>query len=102
MHYAFIFLTFLTWYDILRFMIPEEKQKKNIARYVLLGSFLGGLVGTTVVLLTLSESTEERKNQIKEIQRELLRPVSVKLSELVDQIGEAFKRALEDASSKKG
>lgn len=82
-------------------MTTEDRPKKNVARYVLLGSFLGGLVGSTIVLLSLSESKEERKNQIREIQRDLLRPISMKLSELADQIGEAFKRALEDASGRK-
>ena len=70
----------------------RRETEKNIARYVLFGSFLAGLVGTTVVLVTFSESTEERQNQIKEIQRELLRPISVKLSELVDQIGEDLQK----------
>lgn len=76
----------------------DDKERRDISNYVLLGSFLGSLVGTTIVLLSLAESKEELKDEVKDLQRELLEPVKTKFSEMVDNLGETFRKALSEAS----
>ncbi|HDL21146.1 MAG TPA: YtxH domain-containing protein, partial [Nitrospirae bacterium] len=73
-------------------------KDRDISNYVLLGAFLGSLVGTTITLLALSESREEKKEQIRTLQKELLGPVKEKIAEMVDYVGSTFKTALEEAS----
>ncbi len=74
-------------------------DERKISNYVLLGSFLGSLVGTTIVLLAMSGSKEEKKDRIKDLQRELLEPVKAKIGDFVDEIGQSFRNALHDVSS---
>lgn len=80
--------------------MSEESKRKDVSNYVLLGSLVGSLIGTTVVLLTLAKSEGELKSEVKELQRELMQPIRVKFAEMVDHIGETFKKALTEASQK--
>jgi hypothetical protein len=81
--------------------MEEIARRGSLTKYVFLGAFIGSVVGTIIVLYNFSDSEEEKKQGIKELQRELLKPISMKLSEVIDNIGEAFKKALEDTSHKK-
>ncbi|UCG77935.1 MAG: hypothetical protein JSV21_10255 [Nitrospirota bacterium] len=82
--------------------MKDEKTEHNILNYVLLGSFLGGLVGTTVALMVLASDEEELKEEVKELQREFLEPVRDRFTALIDNFGEAFKQAMSDAYEKAG
>ncbi len=79
-------------------MEKDTGKSRSLANYVFLGAFMGSLVGTTIVLLNLSESSEEKKKEIRELRQELLKPVSNKLAALVEDIGESFRKALENIS----
>ena len=76
----------------------SHEAGNDVAKYLLLGSFLGALAGTTIAVFALSESSEEKKAQLNELQKELLKPVKVKLLEAVDQVVDNFKTALDEAS----
>lgn len=79
-------------------MENETGKGKSLANYVFLGAFLGGLVGTTIVLFTLAESSDEKKEQIRELRQELLSPVSARITEIINNIGDSFRKALNDIS----
>lgn len=72
----------------------------SIKRYVLLGSFLGGLVGTTVALLVFSKTSEERREIVREMQNDLFTPVKVKFAEVVEHLGNTLMEAVEEAGQK--
>ncbi len=80
-------------------MAGEEGSKK-LKRYVMLGSFLGGLVGATVAVLVFPQSSEERRRTISDIQKELFKPVKVKFKELVDHLGDSLIMAVDEAAQK--
>lgn len=77
--------------------IKEETYKK-MSRNVLLGSFLGGLVGATIALIVLPQSAEEKKRNIAELQKDLVKPVKVKFFELVEHIGDTLKKAIDESA----
>ena len=79
-------------------MGDDDGKSRSLANYVFLGAFLGSLVGTTIVLLNLADSSEEKQKEIRALRQELLKPVSAKLASVVDDIGESFRRALENIS----
>ncbi|MBF0565878.1 MAG: YtxH domain-containing protein [Nitrospirae bacterium] len=77
-----------------------EDDGRKLKRYVLLGSFLGGLVGATVALLAVSQSSEERLRTIQDIQKDLFKPVKAKFNELVVSVGDKLIEAIEEAARK--
>lgn len=79
-------------------MEKDAGKGRSLANYVFLGAFVGSLVGTTVVLLSLADSSEEKKREIRALRQELLKPVSNKLASVVEDIGESFRKALENIS----
>ena len=79
-------------------MSDGMKKDKSLSNYVFFGAFLGSLVGTAIVLFSLAESSEEKKEQIRELRQELLKPVSNKLVALIDEIGDLFRKTLENVS----
>ncbi len=80
--------------------MPEGGEEKKISRYILLGSFFGSLVGATIAIVAFPESKEEKKKQLKELQRDLLKPVQLKLAELIENLGDTLKSSIEEASKK--
>ncbi|MCG6550706.1 MAG: YtxH domain-containing protein [Candidatus Magnetominusculus sp. LBB02] len=76
-----------------------EGQGRDVKRYVLIGSFLGGLVGATAALLLAPQSPENRLKTITEIQRDLFRPVKNKFREMVEHIGDSLIKAIDDAAA---
>ncbi len=79
--------------------MEEDKKNVNFTRYVLLGSFVGSLIGATAAMFAVPQSTEERKQALKELQRDLFKPVKMKFAELVEHIGDTLKRAIDEAAS---
>jgi gas vesicle protein len=77
--------------------MSEIETGKNLSRYVLLGSFFGGLVGATIAMLVFPEPAEEKKKHIKELQQELLKPVKIKFAEVVEHVGDTFKKVIDEA-----
>ncbi len=80
--------------------MAEGEEGKKITRYVLLGSFLGGLVGTTIAIFAFPQSTEEKKKQVQELQKELLKPVKVKVIELIENVADTLRKSIEEAAQK--
>ncbi|MBF0319825.1 MAG: hypothetical protein HQL01_08495 [Nitrospirae bacterium] len=76
-----------------------EGQTKDIKRYVLIGSFLGGLVGATAALLLYPQSHEDRLKTISDIQHDLFRPVRNKFREMVEHIGNSLISAIDEAAA---
>ncbi|MBF0337891.1 MAG: YtxH domain-containing protein [Nitrospirae bacterium] len=81
-------------------MVGEEEGIKKLKRYVMLGSFLGGLVGATVAVLVMPQSPEERRRTIADIQQDLYKPVKVKFNELVEHVGNSLIKAVDEAAKK--
>ncbi|MBF0536828.1 MAG: YtxH domain-containing protein [Nitrospirae bacterium] len=81
-------------------MVGEEEGIRKLKRYVMLGSFLGGLIGATIAVLVFPQSSEERKRTICDIQQDLYRPVKVKFNELVEHVGNSLINALDEAAKK--
>lgn len=82
--------------------MASDESYRNLKRYVLLGSFLGGLIGATAALLLTPQSAEERKQKLMEMQGELFKPVKIKFAELVEYVGDSLIKALEEAAKKAG
>ncbi len=82
-------------------LMSDTENSKNISRYVLLGSFLGSLVGATIAIISLPQSREEKKKYILDLQHDLLKPVKVKFIEIIEQVGDSLKKAIEEASESK-
>ncbi|MCI4626121.1 MAG: YtxH domain-containing protein [Candidatus Magnetoovum sp. WYHC-5] len=80
--------------------MATDDNGRKMKRYVLLGSFIGGLVGATLALFIMPQTMEERKRKINEIQRELFSPVKSKFLEIVEHLGESLIRALDEAAQK--
>jgi gas vesicle protein len=76
-----------------------EGQGKDIKRYVLIGSFLGGLVGATAALLLYPQSPDNRLKTITDIQHDLFRPVRNKFREMVEHIGDSLIKAIDEAAA---
>jgi gas vesicle protein len=76
-----------------------EGQTKDIKRYVLIGSFLGGLVGATAALLLYPQAHEDRLKTISDIQQDLFRPVRNKFREMVEHIGNSLISAIDEAAA---
>ncbi|MBF0317335.1 MAG: hypothetical protein HQL04_04100 [Nitrospirae bacterium] len=81
-------------------MAGEEEGIKKLKRYVMLGSFLGGLIGATIAVLVLPQSPEDRKKTIHDIQKDLYKPVKVKFNELVEHVGNSLIKAVDEAAKK--
>ncbi|MBF0515747.1 MAG: hypothetical protein HQK97_01345 [Nitrospirae bacterium] len=75
-----------------------EGQSKDVKRYILIGSFLGGLVGATAALLLYPQSSDNRLKTITDIQHDLFRPVKSKFREMVEHIGDTLIKAIDDAA----
>lgn len=76
-----------------------EGQGKDMKRYVLIGSFLGGLIGSTIALLLYPQSADNRLKTITGIQHDLFRPVRNKFHEMVEHIGDSLIKAIDDAAT---
>ncbi|WP_420264928.1 hypothetical protein [Candidatus Magnetominusculus dajiuhuensis] len=76
-----------------------EGQGRDVKRYVLIGSFLGGLLGATAALLLYPQPSENRLKTITDIQRDLFRPVRNKFREMVEHIGDSLIKAIDDAAA---
>ncbi len=76
--------------------MSDINSNKNISRYILIGSFLGGLIGTTVAILAYPKSSDEKKKQIEELQKDFLKPVKIKFAEIVDHIGDVLKNSIDE------
>lgn len=72
----------------------------SLKRYVLLGSFMGALVGTTASLLIFSRTSEERREIVIQMQQDLFAPVRAKFAEVVDHVGNALMETVEEAGRK--
>jgi hypothetical protein len=72
----------------------------SLKRYILLGSFMGALVGTTASLLIFSRTSEERREIVKQMQDDLFAPVKAKFAEVVDNVGNALMETVEEAGRK--
>jgi len=80
--------------------MAEGDEGRKITRYILLGSFLGGLVGTTIAIFAFPQSAEEKKKQVQEIQKEFLKPVKVKVIELIENVADTLRKSIEEAAKK--
>lgn len=79
-------------------MTTQEEAYRRMSRNVLLGSFLGGLVGATIALIALPQSPEEKRRNIAELQRDLVKPVKAKFFELVEHVGDTLKKAIDESA----
>ncbi|MEO5359549.1 MAG: hypothetical protein H7843_03765 [Nitrospirota bacterium] len=75
-----------------------EGQSRDVKRYILIGSFLGGLVGATAALLLYPQSSDNRLKTLADIQHDLFRPVKAKFREMVEHIGDTLIKAIDDAA----
>ncbi len=46
----------------------------------------------------LDHASDEKKKQIQEMQKELLKPVKVKFAELIEHLGDTLKKAIDEAA----
>ncbi|MBF0473676.1 MAG: hypothetical protein HQK93_08090 [Nitrospirae bacterium] len=79
-------------------MTIQEEAYRRMSRNVLLGSFLGGLVGATIALIVLTQSPEEKRRNIAELQKDLVKPVKAKFFELVEHVGDTLKKAIDESA----
>ncbi|KJR42297.1 hypothetical protein MCHI_001805 [Candidatus Magnetoovum chiemensis] len=78
----------------------NEDLGKKFKRNILIGSFLGGLVGVTIAMILFPQSKEERKKKISQMQGELVKPIKTKFNELIEHIGDSLIKAIDEASKK--
>lgn len=80
--------------------MTEQENNNKMKRYVLLGAFIGGLVGATLALFLMPQTMDERMKRLREIQGELLSPIRSKFIEIVNHVGDSLIDALDEASKK--